>query len=302
MNPWPVEAEVPEVHLPRPGHADLVGTQKYKLQRRAQRARARERARDGGARGRRRAAPRRSCAALGVEVARHVVQIGTVHAPARASLRRGGLRRRRRRPGALPGRRREPRDGRAHQRPAQGQRVDRRRVRGDRVRADARAGLARQLGGAPRRRASPARSARSRPSRASSLGDAFERRRAAGLARRTTRSSGPHERGYYRETNRAGGLEGGMTTGAAARRPRRDEAAADADPAAALGRHRDARAGAGAARAHRLVHGARRPAWSARRWSRSCSPTPTGASSAATTSTTSSRRVRAYEERIGFVR
>src|SRR5919107_4871016 len=31
MNPWPVEAEVSEVHLPRPGHADLVGTQKYNL-------------------------------------------------------------------------------------------------------------------------------------------------------------------------------------------------------------------------------------------------------------------------------
>ena len=31
MNPWPVEAEVPEVHLPRPGHADLVGTWKYGL-------------------------------------------------------------------------------------------------------------------------------------------------------------------------------------------------------------------------------------------------------------------------------
>ena len=31
MNPWPVEAEIAEVHLPRPGHADLVGTQKYGL-------------------------------------------------------------------------------------------------------------------------------------------------------------------------------------------------------------------------------------------------------------------------------
>src|SRR3954462_13040719 len=30
MNPWPVEAEVPEVHLPPPGHADLVGTWKYR--------------------------------------------------------------------------------------------------------------------------------------------------------------------------------------------------------------------------------------------------------------------------------
>src|SRR5688572_2349523 len=29
MNPWPVEAEVEEVHLPRPGHADLAGTLKF---------------------------------------------------------------------------------------------------------------------------------------------------------------------------------------------------------------------------------------------------------------------------------
>src|ERR687895_732105 len=29
MSPWPVEAEVPEVHLPRPGHADLAGVQKF---------------------------------------------------------------------------------------------------------------------------------------------------------------------------------------------------------------------------------------------------------------------------------
>src|SRR5213083_447701 len=30
MNPWPVDAEIEEVHLPRPGHADLVGTMKYR--------------------------------------------------------------------------------------------------------------------------------------------------------------------------------------------------------------------------------------------------------------------------------
>src|SRR5207248_10663703 len=29
MSPWPVTSAIPEVHLPRPGHADLVGTQKY---------------------------------------------------------------------------------------------------------------------------------------------------------------------------------------------------------------------------------------------------------------------------------
>src|SRR5436305_1636664 len=31
MNPWPVQTQTPEVHLPRPGHADLGGTQKYRL-------------------------------------------------------------------------------------------------------------------------------------------------------------------------------------------------------------------------------------------------------------------------------
>ena len=66
----------------------------------------------------------------------------------------------------------------------------------------------------------------------------------------------------------------------AARRPRLDEAAADAHQAAALGRHLDPRAGRGAARANRLVQRCPRPAWSGRRWSRSCSPTPTGGSSA----------------------
>ena len=29
MNPWPVEGDVEEVHLPRPGHADLAGVQKF---------------------------------------------------------------------------------------------------------------------------------------------------------------------------------------------------------------------------------------------------------------------------------
>ena len=75
MNPWPVEAEVPEVHLPRPGHADLVGTDEVRHLGRAQRPRA------GQRRARRRHAspaaawPRRSCGAVGVEVFSHVIQI-----------------------------------------------------------------------------------------------------------------------------------------------------------------------------------------------------------------------------------
>ena len=81
MNPWPVEAEVPEVHLPRPGHADLVGTQKYKftdVRNVLERASAREtaaRVAGGGA-------IKAFLRALGVEVLSHVTQIGSVRAPA----------------------------------------------------------------------------------------------------------------------------------------------------------------------------------------------------------------------------
>ncbi len=82
MNPWPVEAAVPEVHLPRPGHADLVGTQKYgfsDVRNVLERASARETAARvaGGA------LARAFLRALGVEVRSHVIQIGSVLAPER---------------------------------------------------------------------------------------------------------------------------------------------------------------------------------------------------------------------------
>jgi chorismate synthase len=78
MNPWPVEAEVPEVHLPRPGHADLVGVQKYRftdVRNVLERASARETAARvaGGA------LAKAFLAAVGVQVRSHVVQIGDVH-------------------------------------------------------------------------------------------------------------------------------------------------------------------------------------------------------------------------------
>src|SRR5579884_1136324 len=79
MNPWPVAGEVAEVHLPRPGHADLVGTQKYGLtdvRDVLERASARETAARvaGGT------LARAFLRVLGVEVFSHVVQIGSVHA------------------------------------------------------------------------------------------------------------------------------------------------------------------------------------------------------------------------------
>jgi chorismate synthase len=85
MNPWPVEADLEEVHLPRPGHADLVGTQKYGLtdvRDILERASARETAARvaGGA------LAKAFLAALGVEVYSHVIQITGVTAPARSDL------------------------------------------------------------------------------------------------------------------------------------------------------------------------------------------------------------------------
>jgi chorismate synthase len=80
MNPWPVNGDVAEVHLPRPGHADLAGVQKYgftDVRNVLERASARE------------TAARVACGALakaflrsfGIQVFSHVLQIGSVVAP-----------------------------------------------------------------------------------------------------------------------------------------------------------------------------------------------------------------------------
>src|SRR5215213_9328334 len=84
MNPWPVDAEVPEVHLPRPGHADLAGVQKFgftDVRNVLERASARETAARvaGGA------LAKEFLRALGVEVRSHVTQIGSVQAPLEAT-------------------------------------------------------------------------------------------------------------------------------------------------------------------------------------------------------------------------
>jgi len=80
MNPWPVDAEVDEVHLPRPGHADLAGIQKFghtDVRNVLERASARETAARVAAGGLAKAFLR----ALGVEVRSHVTRIGSVTAP-----------------------------------------------------------------------------------------------------------------------------------------------------------------------------------------------------------------------------
>ncbi len=80
MSPWPVEAEVEEVHTPRPGHADLAGLLKFghsDVRNVLERASARETA----ARVAAGALAKELLRAVGVSVHSHVIQIGSVRAP-----------------------------------------------------------------------------------------------------------------------------------------------------------------------------------------------------------------------------
>jgi chorismate synthase len=80
MNPWPVDAEVEEVHTPRPGHADLAGLLKYghsDVRNVLERASARETA----ARVAAGALAKELLRAFGVTVVSHVIRIGSVSAP-----------------------------------------------------------------------------------------------------------------------------------------------------------------------------------------------------------------------------
>ena len=297
MNPWPVEAETAEVHLPRPGHADLVGTQKYGLsdvRDVLERASARETAARvaGGA------VAKAFLRAL-VEVFSHVIQITGVKAPRREALKLEDFDH----VDESPVRCLDPEAS-----TAMVAEIDRLRKANESLGGvfevlafglvpglGSHVSWEERLDGRPR------------------AGDPVDPGAEGGLDRRRDRGRGPpgsqaHDeifyddgRGYYRETNRAGGRRGRHDDRRDARRARLDEAAADADQAAALGGHRHARAGRGAARAHRLVHRAGGGRWSARRWSPSSSPMPTAASSAATTSTTSLGALRAPTmERIGW--
>jgi chorismate synthase len=211
MNPWPVAEEVAEVHLPRPGHADLVGTQKYGLtdvRDVLERASARETAARvaGGA------VAKAFLRALGVEVHSHVVQITGVTAPPQDELT-----------------------------PADFAHVDESPVRCldaeasgamvaeiDRLRKANESlggvfeviafglvpGLGSHVSWEERLDGRLGQAILSiQAVKGVSIGRAFE---VAGVPGSEAHDEIFHEdrRGYFRETNRAGGLEGGMTTGA----------------------------------------------------------------------------------------
>ena len=210
MNPWPVEAGVDEVHLPRPGHADLSGIQKFgftDVRNVLERASARETAARvaGGA------LAKAFLRVLGVEIVSHVTQIAGVRAPERADI---GL--------------------------ADFAEVDESPVRC--LDADASRAMVEEINVLRKRNESLGGTFEARAfgvvpglgshvsweqrldgrigmamlsiqaAKGVSLGDGFE---LAGKPGSEVHDEifWSEERGWYRETNRSGGLEGGMTTG-----------------------------------------------------------------------------------------
>ncbi|HLY48146.1 MAG TPA: chorismate synthase [Solirubrobacteraceae bacterium] len=210
MNPWPVEAEIPEVHLPRPGHADLVGTQKYGLsdvRNVLERASARETAARvaGGA------LARAFLSAVGVEVFSHVVQIGSVRANVARVLTPADFHH----VDESPVRSLDPAAG-----AAMVEEINRLRKANESLGGAFEVlgfGLAPGLGSyvswEDRLDGRLGQALLSiQAIKGVSIGDAAEVAGGPG-SRAHDEIFWEEKRGYYRETNRAGGLEGGMTTG-----------------------------------------------------------------------------------------
>src|SRR5690349_18691114 len=211
MNPWPVEAQLKEVHLPRPGHADLVGTQKYGLsdvRDILERASARETAARvaGGA------IAKAFLRALGVEVFSHVIQITGVSAPRRDDLTPADF-------AAVdesPVRCLDPDASRAMVAEINRLRKANESLGGVfEVRAFGLVpGLGSHVSWEERLDGRLGQAVLSiQAIKAVSIGDGFEVAGLPGSQAHDEIFYAP-EQGYYRNTNRAGGLEGGMTTGA----------------------------------------------------------------------------------------
>jgi chorismate synthase len=211
MNPWPVDAELPEVHLPRPGHADLIGTQKYGLsdvRDILERASARETAARvaGGA------VAKAFLQQLGVTVHSHVIQITSVRAPARAELTAADFEH----VDESPVRCLDPE--------ASGQMVaeiDKLRKANESLGGVFEViafglvpGLGSHVSWETRLDGRLGQAVLSiQAIKAVAIGDGIEVAGLPGSQAHDEIFYSP-ERGYYRETNRAGGLEGGMTNGA----------------------------------------------------------------------------------------
>jgi chorismate synthase len=210
MNPWPVDAEVEESHLPRPGHADLAGLQKYgftDVRNVLERASARETA----ARVAAGTLAKGFLSAVGVSVFSHVIQIASVTAPERDDLA----------PGDFDGVDDSPvRCLDADASEAMVAEIDRLRKENESLggKFEVRAfglvpGLGSHVSWSEKLDGRLAQAVCSIQSvKGVSLGEAWD---VAGRPGSEAHDEifYSEERGWYRETNRAGGLEGGMTNG-----------------------------------------------------------------------------------------
>jgi chorismate synthase len=210
MSPWPVEEQIDEVHLPRPGHADLAGVLKFghsDVRNVLERASARETAARVAAGGLAKAFLK----ALGVTVHSRVLQIGSVEAPGAAPASGedfGGV-------DESPVRCLDAAAGEAMVAEIDAARKANESLGGIfEVRAfGVLPGLGSHIAWDERIDARIAQAMMSiHAMKGVAIGDGFE------LAGRV--GSQAHDeiffderRGYFRETNRAGGIEGGMTTG-----------------------------------------------------------------------------------------
>src|SRR5436305_3184533 len=212
MNPWPVEAAVAEVHLPRPGHADLAGGQKYgftDVRNVLERASARE------------TAARVACGALaksflrrfGVEVRSHVLTIGSVDAPPGDDLSVEDFETVDESPVRCL-------DAAASDAMVEEINVARKANESLGGIFEVRAfgvlpGLGAHVSWNERLDGRLAQAIMSiQATKGAAVGDAFEMATRVG-SRAHDEIFWSEERGFYRETNRAGGLEGGMTNGSA---------------------------------------------------------------------------------------
>jgi len=211
MNPWPVEAEVEEVHLPRPGHADLAGLQKFghsDVRNVLERASARETA----ARVAAGALAKAFLGALGVRVCSHVTRIGSVAVPARAAALE---------PGDFEGVDESPvRCLDAEMSIAMVKEIDTARRANESlgglfevIAFGLVPGIGSHVSWESRLDGRLAGAVMSiQAMKGVGIGDGFDLASRVGSAAHDE-IFWTEERGYHRETNRAGGLEGGMTTG-----------------------------------------------------------------------------------------
>jgi chorismate synthase len=210
MSPWPVDGEVEEVHLPRPGHADLAGVQKFgftDVRDVLERASARETA----ARVAAGALAKAFLRDLGVEVLSHVTRIGTVTAPEADDLAPERFTT----VDESPVRCLDPAASEAMVAEIDAARRANESLGGvyEVLAFGVVPGVGSHLSWSERLDGRLAQAIMSiQAMKGVSIGDGFE------LAGRVGSQAHDEifwseERGFYRETNRAGGLEGGMTTG-----------------------------------------------------------------------------------------